>query len=75
MFGVTLAPSILPLSIPVSTYTVPLVLSMYPPVVPISVFGTSQTSSVIRSSAPVSKYGILRFGVQHSSIFPPQVGS
>ncbi|PHU06626.1 hypothetical protein BC332_23115 [Capsicum chinense] len=68
-------PSIIPPSVPESTYGVPLVLSVNPLVLPIYAYGTLQTPSVVPPFIPVFEHGISILGVQPSSMLTPQVGS
>lgn len=66
--------SVVPPSMLEPDYGFPLIMSIGPFVLTSS-NGTSQTLSAFSSSVPISKCGILRFGVQPFSMIPLQIGS
>ncbi|KAF3672431.1 hypothetical protein FXO37_07522 [Capsicum annuum] len=58
-----------------ASYGVPPTSSVDPSMVPTSAYGTPQTLCVVPPFVSVFKYGILRLGVQPSSMLPAQLGS
>lgn len=73
--NVFIAFNIVPLFLPKSSYGVPLIFNVDPPVVRTFAYSASHTPSVVPLSTQVSKYGISILVAQPNYMLPLQVGS